>query len=324
MQCNDYTKKRLRTQPVAAHRPRFLEGERLRATRRRGEKVSKVTKFVTLWPKPRQQHEKRGPERQQHSSSDHHDDEEGRGMQEEDASTYEGGRAHYLFNFFCTQITRIKTKTQSHTHHHIAHLHLPFGAGTCRFPQQNWTQCSWPCEHSSTEPSRPVAVSLFHSVLRSRSNMLNEFVGGIVCFFSLEKVTSRQIASGVSWIPTAALLLFWGGICVRGCCPFRLGSGCPRWRLACTWHATCAVAAARSRSAASAPPRQHQGQPLPASTSSVVSAAADVTWRGGGGRRVLRASRDGRSASRYLWRRAAAWYLSADGRRQGGMNDPDH
>lgn len=28
--------------------------------------------------------------------------------------------------------------------------------------------------------------------------------------------------------------------------PFRLSSGCPRWRLACTCHATCAVAAARS------------------------------------------------------------------------------
>lgn len=65
--------------------------------RERGwEKVSKVTKSVTLRAKPRQQHEKRGPERQQHSSSDHHDDEEGRGMQEEDASTYEGGRIFFL------------------------------------------------------------------------------------------------------------------------------------------------------------------------------------------------------------------------------------
>lgn len=35
--------------------------------------------------------------------------------------------------------------------------------------------------------------------------------------------------------------------------PFRLSSGSPRWRLACTCHATCAVAAARSRGAASAP-----------------------------------------------------------------------
>lgn len=45
--------------------------------------------------------------------------------------------------------------------------------------------------------------------------------------------------------------------------PFRLSSGCPRWRLACTCHATCAVAAAWSwsaslpsapRTAASPPP----------------------------------------------------------------------
>lgn len=97
-------------------------------------KVNKVTKCAARWPKPRQQHDKRGPERQQHSSSDHHDDEEGRGMQEEDASTYEGGRAYFFFlflSFFCTQIARIKTKTRAH-----AHLHLPFDAGTCQFPNK--------------------------------------------------------------------------------------------------------------------------------------------------------------------------------------------
>lgn len=45
------------------------------------------------------------------------------------------------------------------------------------------------------------------------------------------------------------------GICVYvWLLPFRLSSGCPRWRLACTCHATCAVAAARSRRAASALP----------------------------------------------------------------------
>ena len=107
-------------------------------------------------------------------------------------------------------------------------------------------------------------------------------------------------------------------VCVSVCIwllPFRLSSGCPRWRLACTCHATCAVAAAQSRRASSVLPSASASASasaaLPASStqppSSSLHPAAqrwNVTWR--------QQNETLSVTSRCLWR--VCRYLAADGR----------
>lgn len=46
------------------------------------------------------------------------------------------------------------------------------------------------------------------------------------------------------WFPSPFVVIF-ESTCIW-LLPFRLSLGCPRWRLACTCHATCAVAAAQN------------------------------------------------------------------------------
>lgn len=135
MQCNDYTKKRLRTQPVAARRPRFLEGDC--ATRSRGGKSEQSDQIcdtlaeaaATTWETRAGEattQQQRPPWRRGGEGD------AGRGFQH----IWRRSCVLFIYLFICTQITRIKTKTHAHAHHHIAHLHLPFGAGACQFPNK--------------------------------------------------------------------------------------------------------------------------------------------------------------------------------------------
>lgn len=144
----------------------------------------------------------------------------------------------------------------------------------------------------------PAGIFLFHSDVYStqRSKKLN--------WLKKNRYIKRRtgyISTDLYPFSTSAVRLpFFLNLCLF-LQPFRLGSGCPRWRLACTCHATRAAAVARSRRAASAPrTAASPSTPSPTPTPRPAQhpeplryAAGPVTQLPARGRRHWR-SRDGR------------------------------
>lgn len=124
------------------------------------------------------------------------------------------------------------------------------------------------CKRSSTEPPAAVAVSLFHSAFRSPTKAFNEFVCGgarkkkSYISANCQRSFCRVSLSLLVFLPVFVFVLLFL-LRAAANCPFRLGSGWPRWRLACTCHATCAVAAARSRRGAASASAPRTPPPLP-------------------------------------------------------------
>lgn len=124
-------------------------------------------------------------------------------------------------------------------HTHSSRLHSPFG--TCQFPPKI-SSVSRLYKRSSTELPAAVGVSLFHSVFRSRTDAFDDFV----CGGAREKQNESYISANCQRsfsnprcrlsLPVFPLVLwcFFLRTAAAANCPFRLGSGCPRWRLACT------------------------------------------------------------------------------------------
>lgn len=150
-------------------------------------------------------------------------------------------------------------------------------------------------QSSSPQASTPAAVLLSHPALRSA---LKRSVDRA----SEGKVTSRHTASVfflffffnfyLILIAEPGLLLLWSQ-CVYGCCPFASARDAQDGGFACTCHATCAVAAARSRGASVLPSAPRTAAPrLALPTAAATSRHASA--RGGGGGDKCSRSRDGR------------------------------
>lgn len=190
---------------------------------------------------------------------------------------------------------------------HAMQCHLPFGFGTCQFfrkldPVKLTVQV---VVNRAFRTSRCVPFP-FSSPLSSLKQCVEWFpkesyISANCQFFFLS-----------FFIPALGLLLFWN-LCIW-LLPFCLSSGCPRWRLACTCHATCAVAAARSREHHQSS-HQHHGQPLPASTSTDDAERSNRDVDGGrrGGEKAL-IHVMGVNVS--LFMALSVWYLAADGGEQ--------
>lgn len=112
----------------------------------------------------------------------------------------------------------------------------------------------------TTEPVKLTGQALVNRAFQTSGCLSFPFCSMLNRWKELHLVICQSLYPRVRFLLGVFFFPLWN-LCVR-LLPFRLGSGCPRWRLACTCHATCAVAAAQSRKAASAPrtaaPRLHR------------------------------------------------------------------
>lgn len=156
---------------------------------------------------------------------------------------------------------------------------------TCQFLQKkSWSQ--WSCQWKQSVTRSSQTARCLSSPSSSSSSCWSFF-----CSIDLlGKLHLGRLPIFCFFITAPGLLLFWKAVCVciYGCCPFfRLSSGSSKMEafffLRGTCHATCAVAAARSRRASSvlpssAPRTAASQHPQHPSTQSILAAKR---WRDG-------------------------------------------